>query len=138
MLELVGVPGTAHRMPTELSGGQRKRIALARSIVLEPEVILYDEPTTGLDPIRSDIIAQLILRLQDTLSLTSVVVTHDIQTAFKIADTMVMMNDGRILMSGAPELFKASNDEVIRRFLDGQASPEELGELTNSFQGTDP
>ena len=138
MLELVGVPGTAHRMPTELSGGQRKRIALARSIVLEPEIILYDEPTTGLDPIRSDVIAQLILRLQDTLSLTSIVVTHDIQTAFKIADTMVMMNDGRILMSGAPELFKASTDEVIRRFLDGQASPEELGELTNSFQGTDP
>jgi len=138
MLDLVGVSETARRMPSELSGGQRKRIALARSIVLEPEVVLYDEPTTGLDPIRSDVIAQLILRLQDTLSLTSIVVTHDIQTAFKIADTMVMMNEGRILMSGKPELFESSQDEVIRRFLDGRASPEELGELTNSFQGTDP
>ena len=135
MLELVGVPGTADRMPSELSGGQRKRIALARSIVLEPEVVLYDEPTTGLDPIRSDVIAQLILRLQDALSLTSIVVTHDIPTAFKIADTMVMMNQGRILMTGEPEDFQSTRDEVIRRFLDGRASPEELGEVTNSFHG---
>ena len=135
MLELVGVPGTADRMPSELSGGQRKRIALARSIVLEPEVVLYDEPTTGLDPIRSDVIAQLILRLQQALSLTSIVVTHDIPTAFKIADTMVMMNQGRILMTGEPEDFQSTRDEVIRRFLDGRASPEELGEVTNSFHG---
>lgn len=138
MLSLVGVSGTFDRMPAELSGGQRKRVALARAIVLEPEVVLYDEPTTGLDPIRSDVIAKLILRLQETLSLTSIVVTHDIATAFKIADTMVMMNEGRILMSGNPELFESSQDQVIRRFLDGRASPEELGELTNSFQGTDP
>tara|TARA_Y100000589_G_scaffold25768_1_gene21251 strand:+ start:7282 stop:8085 length:804 start_codon:yes stop_codon:yes gene_type:complete len=135
MLELVGVPGTADRMPAELSGGQRKRIALARSIVLEPEVVLYDEPTTGLDPIRSDVIAQLILRLQEALSLTSIVVTHDIPTAFKIADTMVMMNQGRILMVGEPEDFRSTDDEVIRRFLDGRATPEELGEVTGSFQG---
>tara|TARA_B100001059_G_scaffold234620_1_gene277680 strand:- start:10009 stop:10827 length:819 start_codon:yes stop_codon:yes gene_type:complete len=137
MLELVGVPGTARRMPSELSGGQRKRIALARSIVLNPEVVLYDEPTTGLDPIRSDVIAQLILRLQDTLSITSIVVTHDITTAFKIADTMVMMNEGRILLQGDPDLFRNTDDDVIRRFLDGRASPEELGELTNNFEGND-
>ena len=138
MLELVGVPGTADRMPSELSGGQRKRIALARSIVLEPEVVLYDEPTTGLDPIRSDVIAQLIIRLQDALSLTSIVVTHDIPTAFKIADTMVMMNHGRILMTGEPDEFRSTGDEVIRRFLDGHASPEELGEVTDSFRGFEP
>lgn len=135
MLELVGVPGTADRMPSELSGGQRKRVALARSIILEPEVVLYDEPTTGLDPIRSDVIAQLILRLQEALSLTSIVVTHDIPTAFKIADTMVMMNQGRILLNGTPDEFQSTEDEVIRRFLDGRASPEELGEVTSSFKG---
>lgn len=135
MLELVGVPGTSDRMPSELSGGQRKRVALARSIILEPEVVLYDEPTTGLDPIRSDVIAQLILRLQEALSLTSIVVTHDIPTAFKIADTMVMMNQGRILLTGTPDEFQSTDDEVIRRFLDGRASPEELGEVTSSFKG---
>ena len=77
----------------------------------------------------------LILRLQQALSLTSIVVTHDIPTAFKIADTMVMMNQGRILMTGEPEDFQSTRDEVIRRFLDGRASPEELGEVTNSFHG---
>ena len=138
MLELVGVPGTADRMPSELSGGQRKRVALARSIILEPEVVLYDEPTTGLDPIRSDVIAQLIIRLQEALSLTSIVVTHDIPTAFKIADTMVMMNKGRILLTGTPDDFQSTEDEVIRRFLDGRASEEELGEVTSSFKGFDP
>jgi phospholipid/cholesterol/gamma-HCH transport system ATP-binding protein len=123
MLEIVGVPGTADRMPAELSGGQQKRVALARAVILEPSVVLYDEPTTGLDPIRSDIIARLIQRLQARLSLTSVVVTHDITTAFKIADTMVMMQNGHVLLSGPPSKFKSSDDEVVRRFLDGDAGP---------------
>ena len=132
MLELVGVPGTADRMPAELSGGQQKRIALARAVVLEPDVVLYDEPTTGLDPIRADVIARLIIRLQSELELTSVVVTHDIPTAFKIADTMVMMQGGQVLLAGDPSMFESSDDEAVRRFLDGEASPEELGALVNS------
>lgn len=132
MLELVGVPGTADRMPAELSGGQQKRIALARAVVLEPDVVLYDEPTTGLDPIRADVIARLIIRLQSELELTSVVVTHDIPTAFKIADTMVMMQGGKVLLAGDPSMFESSDDEAVRRFLDGEASPEELGALVNS------
>jgi len=132
MLELVGVPGTAQRMPTELSGGQQKRVALARAVVLEPDVVLYDEPTTGLDPIRADVIAKLILRLQEELAFTSVVVTHDISTAFKIADTMVMMQNGRVLLAGEPSSFKSSGDHAIRRFLDGEAGPDELGTLVHS------
>ncbi len=136
MLELVGVPGTADRMTSELSGGQQKRVALARAVILEPDVVLYDEPTTGLDPIRADVISRLILRLQDRLSLTSVVVTHDIQTAFKIADSMVMMKDGRILLGGPPSLFKNSDDEAVRRFLEGEASPEELGDLAVAPEDT--
>ena len=137
MLDLVGVPGTANRMPAELSGGQQKRIALARAVILEPDVVLYDEPTTGLDPIRADVIAQLIIRLQNELALTSVVVTHDIPTAFKIADTMVMMQSGRVLLAGDPSMFKSSDDEAVRRFLDGEASPEELGALVHSTESPD-
>ena len=132
MLDLVGVPGSADRMPAELSGGQQKRIALARAVILEPDVVLYDEPTTGLDPIRADVIARLIIRLQNELALTSVVVTHDIPTAFKIADTMVMMQSGRVLLSGDPSMFESSDDEAVRRFLDGEASPEELGALVDT------
>jgi phospholipid/cholesterol/gamma-HCH transport system ATP-binding protein len=137
MLDLVGVPGTANRMPAELSGGQQKRIALARAVILEPDVVLYDEPTTGLDPIRADVIAQLIIRLQSELALTSVVVTHDIPTAFKIADTMVMMQRGRVLLAGDPSMFKSSDDEAVRRFLDGEASPEELGALVHATESHD-
>lgn len=129
MLDVVGVPGTADRMPSQLSGGQQKRVALARAVILEPDVVLYDEPTTGLDPIRSDVIARLIQRLQARLSLTSIVVTHDIATAFKIADTMVMMQNGHVLLSGLPSDFTSSDDESVRRFLDGDAGPDKFDTL---------
>ena len=113
MLDMVGVGGTYDRNPATLSGGQRKRVALARAIVLEPDVILYDEPTTGLDPIRSDIIGKLIERLQNALQLTSIVVTHDIQLSFRIADRMVLLHEGQVRLEGPPELFKDSDDPEV-------------------------
>lgn len=132
MLDIVGVSGTYDRNPATLSGGQRKRVALARAIVLEPDVILYDEPTTGLDPIRSDIIGKLIERLQDVLKLTSIVVTHDIQLSFRIADRMVLMHDGQVHLEGSPELFRNSDDPEVRRFLEGRATKNELAGIIDA------
>ncbi|MDP7069875.1 MAG: ATP-binding cassette domain-containing protein [Phycisphaerales bacterium] len=125
-LQLLGVSELMDRLPAELSGGQRKRIALARAIVLRPECMLYDEPTTGLDPIRSDVVARLIQMLRQELHPTSVVVTHDIPLAFKVADRMVLLRNGRIHMEGGPEAFSTSEDPVVRAFLDGHARDEDL------------
>src|SRR3954469_12767551 len=105
-LRMVGLPGIEKKMPAELSGGQRKRVALARAIALEPEVILYDEPTTGLDPVRSDVINQLILKLNNELHVTSVVVTHDMASAFKVADRLVMLTDGKVIAEGKVQDFR--------------------------------
>lgn len=126
VLQLLGIESCIDRLPEELSGGQRKRVALARAIVQRPECILYDEPTTGLDPIRSDVVAHLLNQLQQTLGGTSLVVTHDIALAFKVADHMVLLRDGTAWLSGPPETFQASTDPVVRNFLDGTASPEDL------------
>lgn len=126
VLAMVGLSGIERKMPAELSGGQRKRIALARAIVLRPSVILYDEPTTGLDPIRSDVINELILRLQKALDVTSIVVTHDMASAYKIADRLVMLYDGRVLFDGSVEAIRTSEDLTVRRFIKGEAPPEEL------------
>ena len=126
VLRLVGLSEVEEKMPAELSGGQQKRVALARAIVLEPKVILYDEPTTGLDPIRADVINELILKLRRELNATSIVVTHDLTSAFKVADEMVMLYDGRILLRGLPDAFRASDAPLVRRFLQGEATPEEL------------
>ena len=101
-LSMVGLDGFQNYYPGKLSGGQRKRVALARAIALNPEVILYDEPTTGLDPIRADIINELILKLQRELGVTSVVVTHDMTSAYKIADRIIMLHQGKIVADGAP------------------------------------
>ena len=132
MLDMVGVGGTYDRNPATLSGGQRKRVALARAIVLEPDVILYDEPTTGLDPIRSDIIGKLIERLQNALQLTSIVVTHDIQLSFRIADRMVLLHEGQVRMEGPPDLFRSSDDPEVRRFLEGRATRAELAGIQDA------
>jgi phospholipid/cholesterol/gamma-HCH transport system ATP-binding protein len=129
VLRMVGLDGFAARMPAELSGGQQKRIALARAIVLRPELMLYDEPTTGLDPIRADLINELILRLKRSLGVTGVVVTHDLASAFKVADRMVMLHEGRVLLEGPPELFRGSEDPVVGRFLRGEASEEDLAAI---------
>lgn len=119
-LDRVGLADTLDRMPAELSGGMRKRVGLARAIVLEPELILYDEPTTGLDPIRANVINDLIVRLQRELRITSVVVTHDLDSAFQVADRMVLLHKGQVRLEGEPDLFRHSADPVVRGFLEGR------------------
>ena len=126
MLSLVGLPDVGKKMPSEVSGGQRKRVALARAIVMEPKVILYDEPTTGLDPIRSDVISEVILKLQRELSVTSVVVTHDMANAFKVGDRIVMLHGGKVAFDGTREEIQASADPVVARFVRGEADESEL------------
>jgi phospholipid/cholesterol/gamma-HCH transport system ATP-binding protein len=117
------------KMPGELSGGQKKRVALARAIALDPEVILYDEPTTGLDPIRSDVINELILKLQRELKVTSIVVTHDMNSAFKVADRIVMLHEGHIIFDGTPEQIQTSENPDVKRFVQGEAGETELATL---------
>src|SRR3954453_15846026 len=128
-LALVGLPDVGNKMPAELSGGQKKRVALARAIALDPEVILYDEPTTGLDPVRSDVINELILKLQRELKVTSIVVTHDMASAFKVGDRIVMLHEGRIIFDGTPEQIKSSTEPIVKRFVLGEAGDEELASL---------
>ncbi len=130
MLDMVGLTGSIDKMPADLSGGQRRRVALARAIVLEPQVILYDEPTTGLDPIRCDVINRLILKLDREANITSIVVTHDLASAFTVAHAMVMLYDGEVVMTGTPEEFRASRDPIVQRFLQGRASDEELAAIS--------
>jgi len=128
-LRLVGLPDVGKKMPGELSGGQKKRVALARAIALNPEVILYDEPTTGLDPVRSDVINELILKLQRELNVTSIVVTHDMQSAFKVGDRIVMLHEGRVIFDGTPEQIRTTDNPVVKRFVTGEADQEELVSL---------
>jgi phospholipid/cholesterol/gamma-HCH transport system ATP-binding protein len=125
-LAMVGLDGAQTKMPAELSGGMRKRVALARAIALDPEVVLYDEPTTGLDPIRADVINELILKLNDELHVTSVVVTHDMASAYKVADRLVMLSGGKVVQEGKADDFRNSRQEEVRRFVQGRASPAEL------------
>jgi phospholipid/cholesterol/gamma-HCH transport system ATP-binding protein len=131
-LRMVGLPDVANKMPAELSGGQRKRVALARAIALDPEVILYDEPTTGLDPIRSDVINELILKLQHELHVTSIVVTHDMNSAFKVADRIVMLFEGKLIFDGTAEEVRNTDNEKVKRFVLGEASLQELQTLETS------
>ena len=119
-LQLVGLEHLAQRLPAELSGGQQKRVALARAIALAPEVVFYDEPTTGLDPIRADTINELILKLQRELKITSVVVTHDMSSAYKIADRIVLLDEGRILADGTPDQIRSSPNPRLQQFIHGR------------------
>lgn len=125
-LAMVGLDGFQDYYPARLSGGERKRVALARAIALNPEVILYDEPTTGLDPIRADTINELILKLQRGLGVTSVVVTHDMKSAYKVADRIVMLHEGRILADGDADYIHNHPNPVVQQFIEGQASKEDL------------
>jgi phospholipid/cholesterol/gamma-HCH transport system ATP-binding protein len=125
-LAMVGLPDTRKKMPAELSGGQRKRIALARAIALSPRVILYDEPTTGLDPIRSDVINELILKLKRELAVTSITVTHDMQSAFKVGDRIVMLHRGKVIFDGTPDQMKESKEPRVYHFVRGEAGEEDL------------
>jgi phospholipid/cholesterol/gamma-HCH transport system ATP-binding protein len=128
-LAMIGLPDMRKKMPAELSGGQRKRVALARAIAMEPRLILYDEPTTGLDPIRSDIIDELILKLQRELHVTSVVVTHDMHSALKVGDRIVMLFEGKIIFNGTPRELKECQIPEVRRFFEGKADERDLAML---------
>ena len=120
-LRMVGLMGIEDLMPASLSGGMKKRVGLARAICNEPKIILYDEPTTGLDPINADVINELILRMQKQLKVISIVVTHDMTSAYKVADRIAMLYEGRIIGVGTPEEIKHSKDPVIQQFITGSA-----------------
>ena len=124
-LELVGLPGIQTMRPSDLSGGMRKRVALARTLALQPEVILYDEPTTGLDPINTARINHLINGIKRALKLTSIVVTHDMGTAFAVSDRMAMLHRGRVRFVGTKQELDASRDKFVRDFIEGRAPETE-------------
>jgi phospholipid/cholesterol/gamma-HCH transport system ATP-binding protein len=131
-LAMVGLDGYQNYYPANLSGGQRKRVALARAIALNPKVILYDEPTTGLDPIRSDIINELILKLQRELGETTVVVTHDMKSAYKIADRIIMLHNGKIVADGDSDHIRNHPHPVVQQFIHGQVGEDDLAVLRAS------
>jgi len=120
-LNKVGLEGIEGLMPYELSGGMRKRVGLARAIAYGPEIILYDEPSTGIDPIRADAINDLINDLKRDLSVTSVVITHDMVSSYKVADRIAMLYEGRIIEIGTPAEIQASSNPIIQQFIHGQA-----------------
>jgi len=120
-LHLVGLEGVQDLRPSSLSGGMKKRAALARALALNPRIMLYDEPTTGLDPITSDLINRLIRRLQERLGITSIAVTHDMKSAYHIADRIAMLHEGRIHAVGTPAEIQSSTDPAVRQFIEGSA-----------------
>ena len=120
-LELVGLKGIEDLMPSELSGGMKKRVGLARAICNSPKIILYDEPTTGLDPIMADAINDLIIDLNKKLNVTSIVVTHDMVSAYKISDRVAMLYKGKIVAIGSPDDIKNTKDPVVKQFITGAA-----------------
>ena len=128
-LAMVGMDGFQNYFPAKLSGGQKKRVALARAIALNPDVILYDEPTTGLDPIRSDVINELILKLQKSLGLTTVVVTHDMTSAYKIADRIIMLHEGKIIADGDTDYIRNHPHPIVQQFIKGEVSEDDLAVL---------
>jgi phospholipid/cholesterol/gamma-HCH transport system ATP-binding protein len=125
-LEMVDLPGAGVKKPAQLSGGMRKRVGLARAIVYRPEIVLYDEPTTGLDPVVSDSIDHLIVRVCERLKVTTVVVTHDMRSVRTIARRVMMLHQGKIYADGPQELFFQSNDPIIHRFVNGISDPKEI------------
>ena len=120
-LAMVGLVGVEKMMPEELSGGMKKRVALARAIAMDPHIVLYDEPTTGLDPVTADSINDLIIKMQKELRATSIVVTHDMVSAYRIADRIVMLYEGKIIIDDTPEGIRASGDPRVQRFVRSEA-----------------
>ncbi len=119
-LKLVGLENVEDRMPAELSGGMRKRVSLARAIAMEPSIILYDEPTTGLDPVMANVINELMVVMRERLEVTSIVITHDMESAYRIADHIAMLYQGRIIEVGTPEEIRNTSNEIVRQFIQGQ------------------
>ncbi len=120
-LRLVGLRDIEELMPSELSGGMRKRVSLARAIAMEPEILLYDEPTTGLDPIMADAINELIVQMREKLNVTSVAITHDMKSAYKIGDRIAMLYQGKIIETGTPEEIKNSSNPIVQQFIEGRS-----------------
>lgn len=124
-LEMVELPGTEEKKPAELSGGMRKRVGLARAIVYRPEIVLYDEPTTGLDPVVSDSIDQLIVNVRERLNVTTVAVTHDMRSARRIGQRILMLHEGKIYFEGPPDAVFNSTDPIVQRFVAGVADTKD-------------
>jgi phospholipid/cholesterol/gamma-HCH transport system ATP-binding protein len=120
-LAFVGLPDAKAMKPSELSGGMRKRVAVARALVLEPELLLFDEPTAGLDPIASAVIDELIIDLKEKTGATCIVVSHELDSAFRVATRMAMLHEGKIIEEGTPDAFRHSNNPVVMRFIAGDA-----------------
>jgi phospholipid/cholesterol/gamma-HCH transport system ATP-binding protein len=120
-LEQVGLRGFEELMPAQLSGGMRKRVGIARALALDPEIIFYDEPTSGLDPVMTAVISQLIREINESLGVASVVVTHDMESAFSVADQMVMLYLGEVVARGTPDDLRSTSAELVRQFVDGKA-----------------
>lgn len=129
-LELVDLPNVENRFPAELSGGMRKRVGIARAIALRPKYILYDEPTTGLDPVTSAVIDQLMIRMRDKLGVTSIVITHDMRSAYTVGTRMAMLYEGRVRQVGTVEEIRNTNDPLVRQFIEGKPDIEPEPELT--------
>lgn len=123
-LQLVDLPGTADHFPAELSGGMRKRVGVARAIALRPRYILYDEPTTGLDPVTSAVIDQLMIRVREELGTTAIVVTHDMRSAYTVGDRVAMLYEGRIRQVGTVKDIQETEDPVVRQFIEGRPDLE--------------
>ena len=120
-LRLVGLVGIEGLKPAELSGGMKKRVGLARAVAMEPEIVLYDEPTTGVDPIMGDAVNELIIELHDKLKITSIAVTHDMISAYKIADKIAMLYEGKVIEVGTPSQIKNTKNPIVRQFITGAA-----------------
>lgn len=129
-LSLVDLSGIENLMPSELSGGMRKRVSLARAICMKPEIILYDEPTTGLDPITADSINELIVSMRDKLKVTSIVVTHDMKSAYRVADRIAMLYQGKIIAQGSSGEIQGSEHPVVHQFINGLAN----GPITETLE----
>ncbi|MFN0098313.1 MAG: ABC transporter ATP-binding protein [Gemmatimonadaceae bacterium] len=130
-LELVDLePSVGEKLPSELSGGMRKRVGIARAIALRPKYLLYDEPTTGLDPVTSAIIDDLMLRMQRQLGVTGIVITHDMRSAYTVGTRIAMLYDGKVRQVGTVEEIKHSTDPIVRQFIEGRAEPEPVGSIT--------
>lgn len=121
-LSVVGLPGVENKKPAELSGGMRKRVGLARALAMKPKTILYDEPTTGIDPIMGDVINDLILKLHNKFGVAAVAVTHDMVSAYKIADKVAMLYNGEIVAEGTPDEIRNSSNPIVRQFVTGRAT----------------
>ena len=133
-LDLVDLPNVADRFPAELSGGMRKRVGIARAIALRPKYILYDEPTTGLDPVTSAVIDQLMIRMRERLGVTGVVITHDMRSAYTVGTRIAMLYEGRVRAVGTVEEIRNSTDPIVRQFIEGRADldDEPLGAAAGS------